>query len=35
MPIRFASLSYHPALPLIGLLVANVVFYLSLASAIA
>jgi hypothetical protein len=33
MQTRFARLSRHPALPLLALLLANVVFYASLASA--
>lgn len=34
MLTRFAKLSRHPALPLLALLLANGVFYASLASAI-
>jgi hypothetical protein len=34
MPTRLAKLSRHPALPLLALLLANIVFYVSLASAI-
>jgi hypothetical protein len=34
MLTRFARLSRHPALPLLALLLANIVFYASLASAI-
>jgi hypothetical protein len=32
MQTRFAKLSHHPVLPLLALGVANVVFYVSLAS---
>jgi hypothetical protein len=32
---RFARLLSHPAIPLLALLAANVVFYMSLAAAIA
>jgi hypothetical protein len=35
MQSRFTRLSQHPVIPLLALLVANVVFYVSLASAIA
>jgi hypothetical protein len=35
MLTRFARLSQHPVIPLFVLLVANVVFYVSLLSAIA
>jgi hypothetical protein len=35
MQTRLAKLSCHPVLPLLALLAANVVFYVSLASAIA
>jgi hypothetical protein len=34
MLTRFARLSRHPALPLLALLLANIAFYASLASAI-
>ena len=35
MQTRFAKLSHHPVFPLLALLAANVVFYVSLASTIA
>jgi hypothetical protein len=35
MTSRLATLLRHPAIPLLALLVANVVFYMSLAAAIA
>jgi hypothetical protein len=35
MQTRFARLSHHPVLPLLALLAANIVFYISLASAFA
>jgi hypothetical protein len=35
MLTRFARLSHHPVLPLLALLIANVVFYAWVASAIA
>jgi hypothetical protein len=35
MPTWFASLSDHPALPLVVLLLANAAFYLTLAAALA
>jgi len=35
MQTRLAKLSRHPALPLLALLAANIVFYISLASAFA
>jgi len=35
MQTRLAKLSHHPVLPLLALLAANIVFYISLASAFA
>jgi len=35
MSTRFARLLRHPAIPLLALLIANVAFYVSLASAFA
>jgi hypothetical protein len=35
MPTRISRLSHHPVLPLIALLLANVVFYLAVASVFA
>ena len=35
MQTRFTKLSHHPVFPLLALLAANVVFYVSLASTIA
>jgi hypothetical protein len=35
MQTRLAKLSRHPVLPLLALLAANIVFYVSLAAAIA